>query len=80
MMWRPQYTVGVMVITGGQSSNKVEPSSVIVMLLSAYTHLTMISGDFVWGMAAQWIERQTDNHNIGGSNPTSSSSKLGQFR
>ena len=29
------------VITGGQSSNKVEPSSVIVMLLSVYTHLTL---------------------------------------
>ena len=29
-----------MVITGGQSSNKVEPTSVIVMLLSVYTHLT----------------------------------------
>ena len=29
-----------MVITGGQSSNEVEPSSVIVMLLSVYTHLT----------------------------------------
>ena len=28
-----------MVITGGQSSNKVEPSSVIVMLSSVYTHL-----------------------------------------
>ena len=40
-MWRPQYTVCVMVITGGQSSNKVEPSSVIVMLLSVYTHLTI---------------------------------------
>ena len=27
----------------GQSSNKVEPSSVIVMLLSVYTHLTKLS-------------------------------------
>ena len=41
-MWRPQYTVCVIVITGGQSPNKVEPSSVIVMLLSVYTHLTYI--------------------------------------
>ncbi len=39
-MWRPQYTVCVVVITGGQSSNKVEHSSVIFMLLSVYTHLT----------------------------------------
>ena len=41
-LFRPQYTVCVMVITGGQSSNKVEPSSVIVMLLSVYTHLTIL--------------------------------------
>ena len=41
VLWRPHYTVCVMVITGGQSSNKVEPSSVIVMLLSVYTHLTI---------------------------------------
>ena len=48
LMWGPQYTVCVMVITGGQSSNKVEPSSVIVMLLSVYTHLT--NGDHVRGI------------------------------
>ena len=46
-MWRPQYTVCVVVITGGQSSNKVEPSSVIVMLLSVYTHLTIPPGQWI---------------------------------
>ena len=49
-MWRPQYTVCVMVITGGQSSNKVEPSSVIVMLLSVYTHLTRMMRKLLSGM------------------------------
>ena len=46
-MWRPQYTVCVVVTTGGQSSNKVEPSSVIVMLLSVYTHLTIVETTYL---------------------------------
>ena len=53
-MWRPQYTVCVVVITGGQSSNKVEPSLVIVMLLSVYTHLTI--GDPVTWYRVFWGE------------------------